>query len=587
MRTRGCRLVCGMVAMALISSCATVPPDVPEAVERRLREATSPPPEPPPPPPAPSTPEQETLTLSIGVVDGVTGGMVGGVVGGVIGGVISGVLGGVPGGLQASDAWLSAGGDFNTEEYDHLADNPFLGASDHPLSTFAIDVDTASYANVRRFLYDGSLPPVGAVRIEELINYFRYVLPEPEGDAPFGVGVEINQAPWEPSHRLVRIGLQGKQAVRHARPPTNLVFLIDVSGSMQSADRLPLAKASLARLAAGLTGDDRIAIVVYAGAAGLALPSIPGDDRGTIMDALARLSAGGSTAGGEGILLAYEIAAANHLPGGINRVILATDGDFNVGVTNAGDLVRLVEERAASGTMLTVLGFGRGNLNDSMLEKLADHGDGSYAYIDSLAEGCRVLVEQAGSTLETIAWDVKLQVEFNPAEVEAWRLLGYENRLLRDTDFNDDAKDAGELGAGQSMIALYEIVPHGAQAGLVARDPLKYQTASAPSAVAGSGELLTVKIRYQAPAGEPSRLLALPFTDAGQTLATASPDFQFAAAVAAFGMVLRDSPHRAGWTFAEVRALAEQGFAGNPGDDRSEFLDLVASAATLTRRAGL
>ena len=375
------------------------------------------------------------------------------------GGAIGGVLGGIAGGYAPSPRPYDR--EFNTEAYDKIDDNQWIEVSRKPLSTFSIDVDTASYSNVRRFLNQAQTPPKDAVRIEELINYFSYDYPEPRDDKPFSVTTAIDACPWNPRHRLALVGLQAKHLDNSRTPPRNLVFLIDVSGSMMPANKLPLVKGSLAMLAPNLTAKDRIAIVVYAGAAGVVLPSTSGSDTSTILESLARLQAGGSTNGAQGIELAYDIAQQHYVRGGVNRVILATDGDFNVGVTNQGDLIRLIEQKRDSGIMLSVLGYGMGNVNDSTMEKLADKGNGNYFYIDSLAEAQKVLVEQAGGTLVTVAKDVKLQIEFNPRTVSAYRLVGYENRVLQDQDFNNDKKDAGDMGAGHSVTALYEIVPAG------------------------------------------------------------------------------------------------------------------------------
>jgi Ca-activated chloride channel family protein len=464
----------------------------------------------------------------------------------------------------------------NTERYERLDDNPFFASKDSPLSTFSIDVDTASYANVRRFLEQGSRPPKDAVRIEELINYFNYRYPAPTGTSPFAVHAEVFACPWEPAHRLVKLGLKGREIDTAHRPAANLVFLVDVSGSMEAPNKLPLLRSALKLLTTQLRADDRVAIAVYAGASGLALPSTPGRERGRIVAALDELSAGGSTNGAAGIQLAYRTAEQHFIKGGINRVILATDGDFNVGVSSDGELTRLVEEKAKSGVALTVLGFGMGNYNDSMLEKLADRGNGNYAYVDSEAEAKKVLVEQASGTLLTIAKDVKLQVEFNPARVEAYRLIGYENRLLRAQDFNDDHKDAGELGAGHTVTALYEVVPVGsaAKVDVPSVDALEYQRAA--SVEGGRDELLTVKLRFKPPEAETSQLMSFAVRDAA---AAESSDARFAAAVAEFGLLLRDSPFKAKASYAQVIELATAGAGDDPY--RREFLALVKRARGL------
>jgi len=476
--------------------------------------------------------------------------------------------------------------DFNTEAYGYHKDNDFLRTADQPLSTFAIDVDTASYANVRRFLQQGRRPPADAVRIEELVNYFPYHYPAPTGNVPFAVALESAGAPWNPAHRLVRIGLKGREVTDTQRPPANLVFLLDVSGSMHQANKLPLVKQSLRLLVNKLRPDDRVAIAIYAGASGLALPSTPANRQAEILDAIDRLEAGGSTNGAMGIQLAYDLAKANFVTGGVNRVILATDGDFNVGVTNEGELVRLVQEKAKSGVFLSVLGYGMGNIKDSTLEQLADKGNGNYAYIDSLAEARKTLVEQAGGTLVTIAKDVKIQVEFNPLEVQAYRLIGYENRLLAKEDFNNDAVDAGDIGAGHTVTALYEVVPVGTPmpAETPAVDALKYQLpGNQKSKIENQnpGELLTVKIRYKEPAGDVSSKLEFPLRDSGAAFAQASADFKFAAAVAAFGMVLRDSPHKGASTLADAAMWGREGLADDAGGYRAEFLSLVERTQTM------
>src|SRR5687768_16337929 len=382
--------------------------------------------------------------------------------------------GGVLGGIGVGAAYRSSA-DFNTETYDNIDEGGIRRVVDHPLSTFSIDVDTASYANVRRFLTDGSLPPAGAVRIEELINYFRFDYPQPDGDDPFSVTTELAVSPWNKKHRLALIGIRGRESVDKDPAPRNLVFLLDVSGSMEPPDKLPLVRNAMRMLVDTLTSQDRIAIVVYAGASGLVLPSTRGDEKEVIHRALAHLEAGGSTNGAAGITLAYQIARRQFVRGGVNRVILATDGDFNVGVTSQDELIRLIEHERESGVFLSVLGVGTGNLKDSTMEKLADKGNGNYAYLDSLHEARKVLVREGGATLNAIAKDVKIQVEFNPAVVAAYRLIGYENRALRSEDFNDDRKDAGEIGEGHTVTALYEIVPAGTEIKTPAVDPLRYQ----------------------------------------------------------------------------------------------------------------
>ena len=473
------------------------------------------------------------------------------------------------------------GVDFNTEAYDRVRENPFMLATQNPLSTFSIDVDTASYANSRRFINQGQLPPKDAVRIEEFINYFTYDYPKPQTKVPFSVNVEIAGCPWNDDHRLARIGLKGREIASTQRSATNLVFLLDVSGSMNHPNKLPLLRSGLKMLVKNLNEQDRVAIAVYAGASGLALPSTTADKGNTILEALDRLQAGGSTNAGQGIELAYKVAQENFIEGGINRVILATDGDFNVGVTNQGDLTRLIEEKAKDGVFLTVLGFGMGNYKDSTLEKLADQGNGNYGYIDSLKEARKVLVEQMGGTLVTIAKDVKIQVEFNPAKVGAYRLMGYENRMLKAEDFKDDTKDAGEIGAGHTVTALYELVPPDKVDKIRKTDDLKYQK---PAKAAGdSKELMTVKLRYKKPDADKSQPLEVPVLDGGLDFGKASGDFKFAAAVAGFGMLLGGSEHKGNVTYAKILELAEAGKSYDPGGYRAEMVELVKLARELAK----
>ncbi len=514
--------------------------------------------------------------------------------------VVGGAAGSILHDVEQERGYISRPDNFNTEAYDRVTDNPFNAVTDHPLSTFSIDVDTASYSNLRRFVQGGRRPPRDAVRIEELVNYFPYdyAAPEPikrgEGTPPtsaevlpFATSMEVASAPWQPGHRLVRIGLKGREVPRGERGAANLVFLLDVSGSMNQPNKLPLVQESMRLLVDKLRDDDQVAIAVYAGASGLALPSTRASDKSAIKEAIDALRAGGSTNGAMGIQLAYDIAKANFVKGGINRVILCTDGDFNVGVTNRGELERLIEEKAKSGVFLTVLGFGMGNYKDSTLEKLADKGNGNYGYVDTRREAQKLLVEQAGGTLVTIAKDVKIQVEFNPAQAQAYRLIGYENRMLRKEDFNNDKIDAGEIGSGHTVTALYEIVPAGVEWKPDATvDPLKYQRTEAPTSrlqPPGSGELLTLKLRYKAPDGDTSKLLEFPLRDTGAKFAAASTDFKFAVAVAAFGMILRDSPHKGGATLADVSAWASAGTGRDTGGYRSEFLGLVKLSEALVR----
>ncbi len=471
------------------------------------------------------------------------------------------------------------------EAYAAVVDNPFVLVGREPLSTFSIDVDTASYSNVRRFLNQGQRPPRDAVRIEELLNYFPYNDPPPSGDEPFSVNIEIARCPWNAEHRLARIGLMGRPIDQKDRPPSNLVFLIDVSGSMDRPNKLPLVKAALRLLVENMGENDRVAIVVYAGASGLVLPSTSCLHQAEILSSIEQLHAGGRTNGGAGIQLAYDTAMARFIKGGTNRVILATDGDFNVGFTDQNDLVRLIEEKAKSGVFLSVLGFGMGNLKDGTLEKLADKGNGHYAYIDTIKEAHKELVEQMGATLVTIAKDVKIQVEFNPAHVGAYRLIGYENRMLRNEDFKDDTKDAGEIGAGHHVTALYELVPAGAVANLAIAnvDALRFQQNNVLVQKAGIAECLAVKLRYKRPTEDQSRPLARGVVDQGLDYANASEDFKFAAAVAGFGMLLRDSPDKGNLTYPGVLELGEASKGADRSGYRAEFLELVKKAQAVAR----
>ena len=479
--------------------------------------------------------------------------------------------------------------DFNTESYDRIVENPFVRVEDDPRSTFSIDVDTASYANVRRFLGQGTRPPKDAVRIEELINYFSYDYPQPHGEQPFSISLEVAEAPWRKEHRLVQVGLKGREVGEEKRPSSNLVFLIDVSGSMRPSNKLPLLKKSMRMLVDRLTENDTVAMVVYAGASGLVLPPTTGDQKSVILHALDNLHAGGSTNGGAGIELAYKCAVDSFIRGGINRVILATDGDFNVGITHQGDLIRLIEKRRQSGVFLSVLGFGMGNLKDANLEKLADRGNGNYSYIDSEREARKVLVEQMNSTLVTIAKDVKIQIEFNPERVQAYRLIGYENRVLAHQDFNDDRKDAGEIGAGHTVTALYEVVPSGVDMNVPGVDPLRYQPSAERARIEADrvekaphpNELMFVRLRYKRPDGESSRLIETPLVDRNRRFSDSSRDFKFAAAVASFGMLLRDSSYRGDASFDEVLNWGLAGKGEDPHGYRQEFLRLVIQAQSL------
>ncbi|MCC6242645.1 MAG: von Willebrand factor type A domain-containing protein [Gemmatimonadaceae bacterium] len=477
-------------------------------------------------------------------------------------------------------------GEGNREQYDRINDNPFLSVVGNPRSTFSVDVDRSSYGNVRRFLTQGQLPPADAVRIEELVNYFPYSLDEPRGDAPVAITTEAMPAPWQPKHHLVRIALQARRIDLDRLPPSNLVFLIDVSGSMSSPDKLPLVKESLRLLVAQLREEDHVAIVVYAGAAGLVLPSTPGNHKARIMESIDRLEAGGSTAGGAGLELAYRTAREHFERGGNNRVILATDGDFNVGPSSDAAMERLIESKRAEGTYLTILGFGTGNYQDAKMQKLARVGNGNAAYVDDISEARKVLVKEMGGTLVTVANDVKLQIEFNPAHVASYRLIGYEDRLLRDEDFRDDKKDAGDMGAGHSVTALYEVVPVGVRGTVPVRttDPLRYHAPVEESAVrrAADGELLHVSLRYKKPGESTSRLLGKSL-DGRSVRESASDDFTFAASVAAFGMLLRDSEYKGTTTASSVLSLARSAAADDEDGYRREFIGLVERWRTLAR----
>lgn len=459
--------------------------------------------------------------------------------------------------------------DFNSEEYSYIAENGYKNVAEDPLSTFSVDVDTASYGNVRRLLRDGSPIPADAVRIEEMINYFDYDYPEPRKNEPFSVTTEYTDCPWNEEHRLLLIGLQAKEIDFDKRPVSNLVFLLDVSGSMYSDDKLPLVQKAFAMLAENLDRRDRVSIVTYAGYESVVLDGVPGNQTAKIVAALQDLEAGGSTAGEAGIEKAYELAEKNFIPGGNNRVILATDGDLNVGISSEGGLTRLIKEKKKSGVHLSVLGVGTGNIKDNTMEALADNGDGNYNYLDSVYEAKKVLVDEMGGTLITVAKDVKIQVEFNPEYVSGYRLVGYENRLLRNEDFSNDRVDAGEIGAGHTVTALYEIIPGGAGG-----QTLKYQTGSRPS---GSTELLTVSLRYKAPNGDKSKLLEYP-VEADSYSQDMSENLMFASAVAEFGMVLRDSENRGNATLESVMELAEPCVHADSDDYRKEFLELVQLA---------
>ncbi|MEM7556551.1 MAG: VWA domain-containing protein [Cyanobacteria bacterium P01_A01_bin.84] len=470
---------------------------------------------------------------------------------------------------------------YNREQYKYIQENPFVKVTSNPLSTFSIDVDTASYSNVRRFINNGQRPPKDAVRLEEMINYFQYDYPQPTDDTPLSVNTEVAPALWNPKHKLVQIGLQSRPTSTENLPANNLVFLLDVSGSMGQPNKLPLLKSAIRLLVNQLRSQDKVSIVVYAGNAGVVLPTTSGSEKDKILDALEKLEAGGSTAGGEGIKLAYKIAQDNLIKDGNNRVILATDGDFNVGVSSDAELVRMIEKERDGGTFLTVLGFGTGNYQDNKMKQLANKGNGNYAYIDNLLEAKKVLVKEMGSTLLTVAKDVKLQIEFNPKQVQAYRLIGYENRLLADQDFNDDTKDAGEIGAGHSVTALYEIIPTGTAIDIPISniDPLKYQK---PNQIGNnSNDLMQVKLRYKLPKRSKSQLKTYTVIDKGLTIDDASANFKFSSSVASFGMVLRDSKYKGTATLESVLKLASQSQGADLHGYRAEFIRLVEKSKKL------
>ena len=489
--------------------------------------------------------------------------------------------------------------DTGGEQYAPIFENAFIAAKGPAaISTFSIDVDTASYANMRRMLNSGRRPPPNSIRLEELVNYFQYDYPQPTGEHPFSVNLELADCPWQPGQQLLRVGLKGKDIHVAERPATNVVFLIDVSGSMSSNDKLPLLKSGFQMMSRQLGENDRVSIVTYAGNAGVALEPTNGTQTSTINSAIERLSSGGSTHGSAGIQLAYELAQQNFIEGGVNRVMLATDGDLNVGVTSDDALVRLIKEKAAEGVFLTVLGFGTGNLKDGKLEKLADNGNGVYSYIDSTREAHRVLVDQLSGSLVTIAKDVKIQVEFNPAEVKSYRLLGYENRMLETKDFDDDAKDAGEIGAGHTVTAIYQIEPVNAVTPTVSLPAgMRYQVDSSVkpadqtsensdesnkdglSKAALSGELATVALRYKQPDASESERLEVSIKNEPNRFNEASTDFRFAAGVAGFGMYLRNSEHKGSIDAGQLLQIASESVGKDESGYRSEFIDLIRKAS--------
>lgn len=470
---------------------------------------------------------------------------------------------------------------YNTEDYDLIKENRFYEAEQTPLSTFSIDVDAASYSNMRRFINMGQKPPKDAIRIEEMVNYFNYEYPQPKDDVPFAVVTEVSECPWATDHQLLHIGLQGEKIPMDELPASNLVFLIDVSGSMSAANKLPLLQSAFKILTDQLRDEDRVSIVVYAGAAGVVLEPTSGANKIKIKDAIHQLQAGGSTAGGEGIKLAYKIARQNFVKEGNNRVILATDGDFNIGESSDAALVRMIEKERESGVFLTVLGFGMGNYKDNKMQKLADSGNGNHAYIDNLKEARKVLVNEFGGTMFTIAKDVKIQLEFNPANVKGYRLIGYENRLLDKEDFNDDQKDAGELGSGHTVTALYEIIPQGVESPYLADvDQLKYQQNELPKKYVNSEELLTVKLRYKAPQGNKSKKIET-VVKAKDMDKKASENFRWAAAVAEFGMLLRDSEFKGNASYQQAVTLAKSAQGADPNGYRRELIDMIENMAAL------
>ena len=493
---------------------------------------------------------------------------------------LCGAVGHVTPGIMVSRMYADG---MNAEEYKEIAENNFKTVSESPLSTFSIDVDAASYSNMRRYINKGELPPADTIRTEELINYFSYDYPQPTGNDPVKITTEVGACPWNVKHRLVRIGLKAKEIPTDKLPVSNLVFLIDVSGSMYGPQRLGLVQSSLKLLVNNLRDEDRVAIVVYSGSAGEKLPSTSGSDKQKIREAIDELTAGGSTAGGAGIKLAYKMAKQNFVKGGNNRIILCTDGDFNVGVSSDEGLEKLIEQERKSGVFLTVLGYGMGNYKDSKMQVLAEKGNGNHAYIDNLQEANRVLVNEFGATMHTVAKDVKLQIEFNPSQVQAYRLIGYESRLLKDEDFNNDAKDAGEMGAGHTVTAFYEVVPAGIKSDFTGKvDDLKYQkTKPAPAVTNNSKELLTVKLRYKAPDGNTSKKIEQPLIDDKKE--KVSSDFRFASAVAMFGQLLRDSDFKGDATYDKVISLAKTSLDNDEKGYRREFIRLAETAEGLAK----
>ena len=463
----------------------------------------------------------------------------------------------------------------NTEEYDLIKENEFKGVKDNPLSTFSIDVDTASYSNVRRFINGNQLPPRDAVRIEEMINYFKYSYPQPEGEHPFSISIEISEAPWNKENRLLLIGIQGKSLNYEDLKPCNFVFLVDSSGSMESPEKLPLLKKSLALMLKGLKKNDRIAVVAYAGSAGVVLPSTPATQKDKILGAFEKLTAGGSTAGGEGIILAYKIAKENLIKDGNNRVILCTDGDFNVGASSTSEMVRLIEEKRKDDIYLTICGFGMGNYKDGRMEQISNAGNGNYFYIDNIKESEKVFVREMRANMFTIAKDVKIQIEFNPLKVKSYRLIGYENRVMAKEDFDNDKKDAGELGAGHTVTALYEIVPASSDNGSDNSIPLRYQESKIKKETASNNEIMVLKMRYKPIKEDRSKLIEKTVIDENIKFAKTSENLRFASAVAGFGMLLRDSKFKNDLTAKDVIRIAKGAMNRDEEGYRAEFVGLV------------
>jgi Ca-activated chloride channel family protein len=475
-----------------------------------------------------------------------------------------------------NDEMANANPEENTESYAGLIENPFESPKTAPLSTFSIDVDNASYTNIRRFINNGQAVPKDAVRVEEMMNFFKYKYPQPHDEHPFSISTEYSESPWNPKHKLLKIGLQGKDVPMNNLPASNLVFLVDVSGSMSDENKLPLLKESMKVLVKELRPQDKVSIVVYAGAAGVVLEPTSGNDKEKILDAFDDLNAGGSTAGGEGIELAYKLAQENFIKEGNNRIILATDGDFNVGASSDDDMEKLIEEKRKSGIFLTVLGYGMGNYKDSKMEILADKGNGNYAYIDNIQEANRFLGKEFKGSMFAIAKDVKIQIEFNPKHVQAYRLIGYENRRLKAEDFKNDAIDAGELGSGHTVTALYEIIPVGVESDYLPSD-LKYTKVKTDESNYNE-ELATIKFRYKKPDGDKSIEMVDVIADKSETLQSSSQDFKFSAAVAWFGLKLRDSKLISNSNKDAIRSLAKSGIAFDEDGYRSEFVRLVESA---------